>query len=205
MGKTPNKCSSSEGKNCWIDEVNGKSKSEISSQLNQFEPEPWCLYVSLESALRSWYVFFSFFFFLPQKSLWTGCVVFIGCSGIICALCMRVIHICSAMKTSLCLGCMGDSRKLLRMRHLAVFIHNKVSSKCPSSMDWVWWVWLLNQEHVSGEFWTKIHETSTSEFWTRSRQCRPIQAATRIRYMQNLAEDDIDLERQRAVGGLSFY
>ncbi len=129
-------------------------------------------------------------------------MVFIGCSGIICALCMRVIHICSAMKTSLCLGCMGDSRKLLRMRHLAVFIHNKVSSKCPSSMDWVW---LLNQEHVSGEFWTRIHETSTSEFWTRSRQCRPIQAATRIRYMQNLAEDDIDLERQRAVGGLSFY
>ncbi len=41
------------GKICWIDEVNGKSKSEISSQLNQFEPEPWCLYVSLESALRS--------------------------------------------------------------------------------------------------------------------------------------------------------
>ena len=69
--------------------------------------------------LKALYVDIFFVFFLTQKSLWTGCVVFIGCSGIICALCMRVIHICSAMKTSLCLECMGDSRKLLRMRHVA--------------------------------------------------------------------------------------
>ena len=37
----------------------------------------------------------------PMLQVVAGCVVFIGCSGIICALCMRVIHICSAMKTSL--------------------------------------------------------------------------------------------------------
>jgi len=36
---------------------------------------------------------------VPQVT--AGCLVFICCSGIICALCMRVIHICSAMKTSL--------------------------------------------------------------------------------------------------------
>lgn len=38
--------------------------------------------------------------FDPSR-LCPGCLVFICCSGIICALCMRVIHICPAMKTSL--------------------------------------------------------------------------------------------------------
>lgn len=129
-----------------------------------------------------------------MKSLWTGCVVFVGCSGIICALCMRVIHICSAMKTSLCLGCMGDSRKLLGMRHVAVFIQNKVASKCSFHHQWI----------VCG-FW--IHETSENcKNFEGQAECLPIQAAIRIRYMQNLAEDDIELERQRAMGlGMSFY